>query len=246
MPSQPPCPITAVSWIRGSKTSTTCSASTLSAGPPSLEMSTHLIYDLKGAQVVLSEAPQSPGFLDPTFGLRYSGISLPGRWQMSVETAMKCRIRWRAPAAVDGPRRLRHAGLRSRRLGSQERAGTWTFPAVYYAGEALPSPHEAQMVPTIVVGWERILTARTNLNLQCYASSSVYKPEQTDLDELLSDKYQMSLGVRHRFDCCCVTFARHRESAESQQHAGHRIPVWIRVGAEAQAAVKMGTFLISL
>lgn len=50
---------------------------------------THLIYDLKGAQVVLSEAPKSPGFLDPTFGLRYSGFKLPGKWQMSVETAVK-------------------------------------------------------------------------------------------------------------------------------------------------------------
>ena len=26
---------------------------------------------------------------DPTFGLRYTGIKLPGRWQMSVETAVK-------------------------------------------------------------------------------------------------------------------------------------------------------------
>ncbi len=31
-------------------------------------------------------------------------------------------------------------------------------------------------------------------------ASSVYRREQTDLEELLSDKFQLSLGVRHRFD----------------------------------------------
>jgi hypothetical protein len=79
--------------------------------------------------------------------------------------------------------------------------------AVYYAGERLPSPHDAQIVPTIVVGWERRLTPRTNANLQAYASRSVYRREQTELRELLSDKYQLSLGVRHRFDCCLTSLA---------------------------------------
>jgi uncharacterized protein DUF3187 len=173
--------------------------------PAIAQNGTHLIYDLKGARVVLSEAPKSPGFLDPTFGLRYSGISLPGKWQMSVETAIK----W----AFDGARPLLSTGrddygmqVSFRRLGHKS-AWLVDLSGVYYAGEALPSPHEAQVVPTIVIGWERILTARTNLNVQAYASSSVYKPEQTDLEELLSEKYQMSLGVRHRFDCCVVTFA---------------------------------------
>ncbi|MES1263186.1 MAG: DUF3187 family protein, partial [Peristeroidobacter soli] len=69
-----------------------------------------------------------------------------------------------------------------------------------------PSEHEPQIIPTIVVGWERVLTARTNLNLQAYASKSVYKRAQTDLDELLADKFQMSLGVRHRLDNILLTF----------------------------------------
>jgi len=166
---------------------------------------THLIYDLKGARVVLSEAPKSPGFLDPTFGLRYSGITLPGKWQMSIETAIK----W----AFDGARPLLSTGrddygmqVSLRRLGSKN-ALLVDLSGVYYAGEDLPSPHDAQVVPTIVIGWERVMTARTNLNLQLYASTSVYGHDQTDLDELLTEKYQMSLGVRHRFDCCLVSFA---------------------------------------
>jgi hypothetical protein len=43
--------------------------------------------------------------------------------------------------------------------------------------------------------------------LQGYASKSVYRHAQTVLDELLRDKFQLSLGVRHRFDCCVVSFA---------------------------------------
>ncbi len=165
---------------------------------------THLIYDLKQANAVISEAPKSPGFLDPTFGLRYSGFKLPGRWQMSVETAVKI--------PYDGARPLLSTGhtdygmqVSVRRLGERN-ALHMDFAGVYYAGEEMPSEHEAQIIPTIVVGWERQLTARTNLNLQGYASKSVYKPAQTDLEELLSDKFQLSIGVRHRFDCCLVSF----------------------------------------
>jgi hypothetical protein len=166
--------------------------------------STYLIYDLKKAKGVLTEAPQSPGLLDPTFGMRYSGISLPGRWQMSVETAVKIPF--------DGARPLLSTGLTDyglqmsvRRLGKRN-ALHMDFSGVYYAGEEMPSEHESQIIPTIVIGWERQMTARTNMNLQGYASKSVYKRAQTDLDELLADKFQLSLGVRHRLDCCLVSF----------------------------------------
>jgi hypothetical protein len=166
---------------------------------------TNLIYDLKGAQVVLLDAPQTSGFMDPTFGLRYAGFALPGRWQMSVEAAVK--------VPLEGERLLLSTGRTDygmqasvRRLG-RKNALHIDFAAVYYAGEDIPSPHDAQVIPTLVVGWERQVSARTNLNLQGYASRSVYRREQTDLAELLSEKFQLSLGVRHRFDCCLVSFA---------------------------------------
>jgi hypothetical protein len=166
---------------------------------------THLIYDLKSAQVVLTEPPQSEGFLDPTIGLRYVGIKLPGRWQMSAEVAAKVPLSGARPLLSTG-----HAdfGMQAsvRRLGERN-ALHMDFAAVYYAGEDLPSPHDSQLVPTIVVGWERQLTGRTNANLQAYASKSVYRREQTDLDELLKDKFQLSLGLRHRFENTVVSFA---------------------------------------
>jgi hypothetical protein len=166
---------------------------------------TNLVYDLKGSQVVLLDAPRTSGFMDPTFGLRYTGIKLPGKWQMSVETAVK--------VPLQGERLLLSTGRTDygmqasvRRLGSKN-AFHVDLAAVYYAGEDVPSPHEAQIVPTIVLGWEHKLTARTNVNLQGYASKSVYRRAQTDLDELLSDKFQLSLGVRHRFDNVLTSFA---------------------------------------
>jgi hypothetical protein len=177
-----------------------------SFGRPALARNeTNLVYDLKGSQVVLLGAPRTSGFMDPTFGLRYAGIRLSERWHMSAEVAVK--------VPLQGERLLLSTGRTDygmqasvRRLGSKN-ALHIDFAAVYYAGEAIPSPHESQIVPTIVIGWERKLTARTNVNLQGYASKSVYRREQTELDELLSDKFQLSLGVRHRFDSLLTSFA---------------------------------------
>jgi hypothetical protein len=165
---------------------------------------TNLVYDLKGSQVVMLAPPQPQGLLDPTIGVRYTGINLPGRWRMSAELAAK--------VPLDGARPLLSTGradygtqLSLRRLGDRN-ALYLDLAAVYYAGEDLPSPHDAQLVPTVVIGWERKLTARTHINLQGYASSSVYRHAQTDLDELLKDKFQLSFGVRHRFEHCMVSF----------------------------------------
>jgi hypothetical protein len=166
---------------------------------------TNLIYDLKGSQVVLLDAPATNGFMDPVFGVRYSGMRLPHRWEMSIEAAVK--------VPVDGERLLLSTGRTDygmqaslRRLGERN-AFLVDFAAVYYAGERIPSPHDSQIVPTLIIGWERILTDRTNVNLQGYASQSVYKRDQTDLPELLEDKFQLSIGLRHRFDCCLASFA---------------------------------------
>jgi hypothetical protein len=176
-----------------------------SFGRPAISRNgTSVILDLKGGQAALLEAPRTSGFMDPVLGLRYTGFKLPGRWQMSVETAAKLPL--------EGERMLLSTGrsdyglqMSVRRLGTVN-ALHMDLAAVYYAGEDAPIRHEAQIVPTLIVGWERQLTARTNLNLQGYASTSVYTREQTDLDELLTEKFQLSLGLRHRFDCCLVSF----------------------------------------
>ena len=67
-------------------------------------------------------------------------------------------------------------------------------------------PQTAQVIPTVILGYELKLTANTNLNMQGYISKSVYSHEQTDLDELLGKKYEYSLGVRHRMENWLLSF----------------------------------------
>jgi hypothetical protein len=175
-------------------------------GRPSIARDqTSVIINLKSAQVVLLDAPKTRDFTDPIFGVRYTGINLPGRWHMSVDAAVK--------VPLDGERMLFSTGRTDyglqasvRRLG-QRNAIHMDLAAVWYAGESAPVVHEAQIVPTFIIGWEYKVTARTNLNLQGYASRSVYTREQTDLDELLNPKFQASLGVRHQFDWGVFSFA---------------------------------------
>jgi len=172
--------------------------------PAAARNQTNIILDLKGAQVTMLDVPETQGFTDPIFGLRYAGIDLPAGWDMSLEVAAK--------VPLQGERMLLSTGRTDygmqasvRHLGARN-AIHLDFSAVYDSGESMPVPHDAKVVPTIVIGWERQLTAHTNLNLQGYASQSVYTRDQTDLDELLDDKYQLSVGIRHRFECCLVTF----------------------------------------
>ena len=78
--------------------------------------------------------------------------------------------------------------------------------AVYFAGGDIPVRQDRQVVPTVILGYEYAWTERTHLNLQAYASRSVFSHAQTDLNELLDEKYQVTAGFRHRLDSMVVTF----------------------------------------
>ena len=53
----------------------------------------NLIYDLKSnSYASLGRSPTSGGLLDPTLGLRYSGIPLGRSWQLSLEGAVKLAL----------------------------------------------------------------------------------------------------------------------------------------------------------
>jgi hypothetical protein len=167
--------------------------------------STNIILDLKGAQATMLDVPETQGFTDPIFGLRYSGISLPGRWEMSMEAAVKVPLEGERMFLSTG--RTDYGMQASFRHLGERNAFHVDLSAVYYAGEDTLAPHESQIIPTFILGWEYQLTGKTNLNLQGYTSKSVYTEAETELDELLSDKFQLSLGVRHRFECCLMSFA---------------------------------------
>lgn len=164
----------------------------------------NVIYDLKSVQLATFGAPSDGGFLDPTFGLRYVGVRMPERWSMALEAAVK--------VPVGGERMLLSSGEvdYGLQVSLQRRGNHHAFyvnaAAVYYGGAEFPVPEEAQFIPTLILGYERALTERTNLNLQVYASTSVYDRGQTDLDELTGEKYQYSIGLRHRAGRFLITF----------------------------------------
>ena len=68
-------------------------------------------------------------------------------------------------------------------------------------------------------------------------------PRRRTCDELLSDKFQMSIGVRHRFDCCLVSFG----ITENLQNLNNTPDIGFQMGfawvprLKPQTAV-MGTF----
>jgi hypothetical protein len=164
----------------------------------------NLIYDLKSAQIASFGSPTDGGFTDPTFGLRYTGFQPLGKWAFSVEGAVK--------VPVGGERTLLSTGKTDvgvqaslQRFGDHH-ALYLNVAGVYYAGSSFPVQQDSQIVPTLVFGYERTLTPRTNVNLQAYVSKSVYTHDETDLDELLGLKYQLTLGIRHRMERFLFTF----------------------------------------
>lgn len=163
----------------------------------------NLIYDLKSSQYASLGTPTDGGLLDPTFGLRYTGWTLPGKWHMATEFAVKVPVAGRRELLSTG--RTDYGVQVSLQRKGQHHAFYVDAAAVYYDGGSQVSPTEAQFIPTLIVGYERMLTSRTNVNLQGYISPSVYSRDQTDLDELLGQKYQLSLGVRHRRNNMLIT-----------------------------------------
>jgi len=175
-------------------------------GRPAVERnSVNLIYDLKSTSFAsLGRAPTSGGLLDPTIGLRYSGIQLGRAWNLSVEAAIKLAIAGERPLLSTG---RSDYGLQTT---AQWRGARQAFyanaSAVYYSGGDFLVQQDPQIVPTLIVGYEYALTANTNLNIQGYASTSVYSRRQTDLEELLGNKYLVTAGFRHRHDNVLISF----------------------------------------
>ncbi len=150
------------------------------------------------------EKPTDGGLTDPTIGLRYTGWQPLQNWRLSLEGAVKVPVAGKRLLLSTG--RTDYGVQASLQRPGNHHAFYIDLAAVYYAGASEPAPQDSQVLPTLVVGYERKLTARTNLNLQAYVSPSVYSHDQTDLDELTSMKYQYSIGLRHRWDNMIFTF----------------------------------------
>jgi hypothetical protein len=173
--------------------------------PAVVKNGTSYILDLKNSQIALLEPPTSGGYLDPTIGLRYSGLTLGQDWQVIVEAAAKVPVSGRRDLLSTG--RTDYGLQMTLQNFDEHHAWYVAGSAVYYAGSPNFAPHDAKVIPTILVGYERHLSTNTHLILQGYASPSVYSHQDTDLDELLATKYQASLGLYHRSGGSLLSFA---------------------------------------
>jgi hypothetical protein len=164
----------------------------------------NLLFDLESSQYTAFEQPGYGGLLDPVFGVRYTR-PVGERWRMSLESAIKIPVAERDRALSTGRMDV-GAQISLQRFGARN-AFYANAAAVYYSGMKSFVPEPAQLLPTVVIGYERRMTPRTNLVFQGYVSRSVYTREQTNLDELLGTKIQLSGGVHHRRGAHLLTFA---------------------------------------
>jgi hypothetical protein len=165
----------------------------------------NLIADINSANMAFLGAPTHGGMLDPTIGIRWSSPQQTRGWSVVLEAAVKVAVQGQKDFLSTGRSDF---GMQAtlQRFGGHH-AWYVSGSAVYYDGRDNMMPTDPRIVPTLVVGWERKLSDETHLILQGYVSQSVYTRDDTDLDELLDRKYQLSVGVYRRIGRGVLSFA---------------------------------------
>jgi hypothetical protein len=193
----------------------------------------NLIADLNSASISFLGTPTTGGMLDPTVGVRYSLADQVKGWNVVLEAAAKVAMRGRKDFLSTGDSDF---GVQAT-LQRFSRHHAWYVSAagVYFDGSSSMTPTGPQIVPTLVVGYERRLSDTTHLILQGYVSDSVYSREETDLQELLDVKYQLSLGIYRRFGRAVMSFA----ITENLQNFNNTPDVGIQLGWAYSPALKL-------
>lgn len=165
-----------------------------------------IVYGIGDVSFTQLDRETKGGFGDPVLGIRYSLPEPRFGWDVVAEFAAKI--------AVDGERLLLSTGENDyglqltlqRRLGQTGRHALYlSGSAVYYSGGPEVPGDEAQAIPTLIAGYGYGLTKHTSLILQGYASRSVI--QNSTVEELTDDKYQLSIGVQSRSKNILWSFA---------------------------------------
>ena len=154
-----------------------------------------IVYSVGDVNASILERRRPGGLGDPVIGIRYSLPQPRYGWDVVAEFAAKI--------AVDGERFLLSTGEND--LGAQltlqrraGRTGRHAFylsgSAVYYSGGPEVPGDRSQVIPTIIAGYGYGMTPSVNVILQAYASRSVI--QDSDVEELTDNKYQLSLGLQ--------------------------------------------------
>ena len=143
----------------------------------------NLIADLKSTDMAFLSAPTDGGVLDPTIGVRYSGIQPMKGWNIVIEAAAKLALQGQRDFLSTGKSDFGVQATLQR--FAQHHAWYISASGVYYDGTTNITPTDQQIVPTVILGYERKLSDDTHLILQAYISDSIYSHEDTDLHSLL-------------------------------------------------------------
>lgn len=157
----------------------------------------NVVLDLKSAELSLVDASPRSGLLDPTLGVRYTGLRLPEPWSLALEGAVKVPFGGARPWLSSG---RADVGVQASVMRSGARhALHGSLGLVQYSGSDAPlQPRGSRLLPTFVGGLESRVTHRTNSIVQLYVSPGVYGGRDTDLSELRAAKVMLGAGLRHR------------------------------------------------
>ena len=196
----------------------------------------NLIADLNSANLSFLDSPTNGGMLDPTIGVRYSGVDQVKGWNVVLEAAAKLALRGRKDFLSTGKSDFGVQATLQR--FSEHHAWYVSASGVYYDGSSSITPTGPQIVPTLVVGYERKLSDTTHLILQGYAQRQrVFargdgSPGTARPQVPVEPRRLPSLRARRH------VLRDHREPAELQQHAGrrHAARLGVQPGAGSEAA----------
>ena len=190
-------------------------------GRPAAERNAvNLIADLNNADIAVFDAPTNGGLLDPTIGVRYSSPQQLKGWNFVLEAAAKLALQGEEEFLSTGKSDY---GVQAtlQRFGDHH-AWYVSASAVYYDGRTSITPTDPQVVPTLVLGYERKLSDKTHLVLQTLRQRQ----------HLLEGRHAAQRAARHEaaaqprvlpaHGAQRAVVRVHREPAEFQQHAGRR------------------------
>ncbi|MEZ5312565.1 MAG: DUF3187 family protein [Thermoanaerobaculia bacterium] len=148
------------------------------------------LVHLDAGSLVLREPPDDD-FGDPVFGVRYSLTDGTGPANIVVEAAYKWSWSDRARLVSTGSDDF---GLEVSFQRKFRRNALYLSLAGVYLGGLEPLIGNNRWIPTVVAGWETRLSRRFNFIIQSYFSESVV--QETSLDELSADKFQVTAGLQ--------------------------------------------------
>lgn len=183
-----------------------------------------LVLDLRDVERVELGAPTRGGLLDPTLGLRYSGVRMPEHWNLVLEGAVKIPVSGRRDFLSTGEAEpgiqvtLQYFGARHAFYASAS--------AVRYGRDELLPGTSRHIVPTAVFGVEYRWSERTHWLLQGYVSRPTRGRHETGLADLTETKHQASLGVYRSFGSILLSLA----ITENLQHLNNTPDVGLQLG----------------